>query len=118
MKSTCDLISKQLSDMLNCTVVCNYDEHEELFFVEIFNVDFERFDEVESKVFEYSNENRAKFGSFCIPIMFTPEQTHESISNCVKFSPCTDMVCWRQEEEPLHVIGNQQDLDEEFALAA
>lgn len=118
MKSTCDLISKQLSDMLNCAVVCNYDEHEELFFAEIFNVDFKRFDEVESKVFKYSNENREKFGSFCIPIMFTPEQTRESIPNCMQFSPCTDTVYWRRKEEPTSVIGNPQYLDEEFALAA
>lgn len=71
----CKQISGQLSELLNYTVVCKYDESENLFYVQIFNVVSDRFDRVESEVFDYSNANYERFGAFCIPVMFTPEQT-------------------------------------------
>lgn len=73
----CRQISGQLSELLNCPVVCKYDESENLFYVQIFNVVFDRFDEVEPKVFDYSNANYEQLGAFCIPVMFTPEQTRD-----------------------------------------
>lgn len=73
----CRQISRQLSELLNYTVVCKYDESENLFYVQIFNVVFDRFDEVEPKVFDYSNANYEQLGAFCIPVMFTPEQTRD-----------------------------------------
>lgn len=73
----CRQISGQLSELLNCTVVCKYDESENLFYAQVFNVVFDRFDEVESKVFDYSNANYEQLGAFCIPVMFTPEQTRD-----------------------------------------
>lgn len=66
----CKQISGQLSELLNYTVVCKYDESENLFYAQIFNV-------VESKVFDYSNANYGRLGAFCIPVMFTPEQTQD-----------------------------------------
>lgn len=77
MDAKCNLISGQLSELLNYTVVCKYDEPENLFYAQIFNVVFDRFDEVESKVFDYSNANYEQLGAFCIPVMFSPEQTRE-----------------------------------------
>lgn len=73
----CRQISRQLSELLNYTVVCKYDESENLFYVQIFNVVFDRFDKVESGVFDYSNANYEQLGAFCIPVMFTPEQTRD-----------------------------------------
>lgn len=73
----CRQISRQLSELLNCPVVCKYDESENLFYAQIFDVVFDRFDEVESKVFDYSNANYERLGAFCIPVMFTPEQTRD-----------------------------------------
>lgn len=73
----CRQISGQLSELLNCPVVCKYDEPENLFYAQIFNVVFDRFDEVESKVSDYSNANYEQLGAFCIPVMFTPEQTRD-----------------------------------------
>ena len=73
----CRQISRQLSELLNYTVVCKYDEPENLFYAQIFNVVFDRFDEVESKVLDYSNANYERLGAFCIPVMFTPEQTRD-----------------------------------------
>ena len=73
----CRQISRQLSELLNYTVVCKYDEPENLFYAQIFNVVFDRFDEVESKVSDYSNANYERLGAFCIPVMFTPEETRD-----------------------------------------
>ena len=73
----CRQISRQLSELLNYTVVCKYDESENLFYAQIFNVVFDRFDEVEYGVLDYSNANYERLGAFCIPVMFTPEQTRD-----------------------------------------
>ena len=73
----CRQISRQLSELLNYTVVCKYDEPENLFYAQIFDVVFDRFDEVEAKVSDYSNANYERLGAFCIPVMFTPEQTRD-----------------------------------------
>lgn len=73
----CRQISRQLSELLNCTVVCKYDESENLFYAQIFDVVFDRFDKVEAKVADYSNANYGRLGAFCIPVMFTPEQTQD-----------------------------------------
>lgn len=40
----CRQISGQLSELLNYTVVCKYDESENLYYVQIFNVVSDRFD--------------------------------------------------------------------------
>lgn len=79
----CRQISRQLSELLNYTVVCKYDESENLFYVQIFNVVFDRFDEVEPKVFDYSNANYGRLGAFCIPVMFTPEQTRDCFPGAI-----------------------------------
>lgn len=73
----CRQISGQLSELLNCPVVCKYDESENLFYAQIFDVVFDRFDEVEAKVSDYSNANYERLGAFCIPVIFTPEQTRD-----------------------------------------
>lgn len=73
----CRQISGQLSELLNCPVVCKYDESENLFYAQIFDVVFDRFDDVEAKVSDYSNANYERLGAFCIPVIFTPEQTRD-----------------------------------------
>lgn len=65
----CRQISRQLSELLNYTVVCKYDESENLFYAQIFDVVFDRFDEVEAKVSDYSNANYERLGALA---MMTP----------------------------------------------
>lgn len=93
MDAKCNLISGQLSELLNCTVACKYDEPENLFYAQIFNVVFDRFDEVESKVFDYSNANYERLGAFCIPVMFTPEQTRDCFPMYAEFPPFPPASC-------------------------
>ena len=72
---SCDTISTQLFELLHYPIICEYDTQEELYFVQIFGVPFEQFDKVENIVFEYSNSHVNEFGTFCIPILYTPEQS-------------------------------------------
>lgn len=76
--SSCDTISTQLFELLHYSIICEYDTQEELYFVQIFGVPFEQFDKVENIVFEYSNSHVNEFGTFCIPILYTPEQSKMS----------------------------------------
>lgn len=73
-RSSCDIISAQLFELLHYPIICEYDAQEELYFVQIFDVPFEQFDKVENIVFEYSNSHVNEFGTFCIPILYTTEQ--------------------------------------------
>lgn len=121
MNAKCNLISGQLSELLNCTVVCKYDEPENLFYAQIFNVVFDRFDEVESKVFDYSNANYERLGAFCIPVMFTPEQTRDCFPMYAEFPPFPPASCsgnWKLVNARIGKIHCPQCWDEEFAFAA
>lgn len=120
MNAKCNLISGQLSELLNYRVVCKYDEPENLFYAQVFNVDFDRFDEVESKVFEYSNTHYEDLGAFCIPVMFTPKQTRECFPEYAEFSPFppdSSFGYWKSFDVEFSICIPQY-MDEEFALAA
>jgi len=76
-EEVCRRIKTDLGEVLSFPVECSYDVGEGMFFPQIYNVPFEAFDEVRAKVFDYSDRHYEELGTFCIPVIFTPEQTAE-----------------------------------------
>ena len=72
---SCDIISSQIFELLKYPVICKYDTKEVLYIVEVFDVPFEDFDRVEKIIFDYSNDHVTQFGTFCIPVIYIPEQS-------------------------------------------
>ena len=106
--------------MIGYTVTCRYDVGDGLYFPNIYNVSIDDFSKVQNEVFLYSNKNHERFGTFCIPVLYTPEETRQAFpqfveSNTQQISITIKAWDTLSDTSPDNDNGRY---DKEFAMAA
>lgn len=118
----CDEINNELYNKINHLVESYYDVHEDLFFVKIFNVELSDFDEISARISKFSLNNREKYGTYCIPMLYTKSQTLKyypkfaAIDEGVYCSIVDNTWSLKTKGIHLHVLGEDEEND--YAAAA